>query len=153
MTATDHPPLEFRVDRIRIDGPIRVPFWDLLLRVVGDFCVVSRGEPRWCETDFPIVEFALEASRWLDSGFDERAVFSYDPIEAETTGMIRFTPGARPGWLIHANSELVARRIADASLRAAVRAYLETVATHLHERHGVSWEAFRESEPLLDQSG
>ena len=72
--------------------------WDLLLKIVGDFEILIEGRPLLFETEFCLVEFALQLARWIESiGRGTSADFEYVSMESEAPALVWFRRRA-DGW-------------------------------------------------------
>lgn len=77
----------FSFNRLRstVDDPNAS--WQLLLRVVADFVVVIEGRQFYSECDFPVIEFATQAARWLRSSGPD---FLYVSMESAEEPLLAF---------------------------------------------------------------
>lgn len=69
----------FKRLRSTVDDPAAP--WQLLLRVVADFAVVIEGRQFYTESEFPVIEFASQAAKWLRSGGRDFIYVSMESVE------------------------------------------------------------------------
>ena len=60
--------------------------WQLLLRIVASFSTSLSGRQFYIESEFPVVEFASQAAKWLRTGGD----FIYISMESEEDPLLGF---------------------------------------------------------------
>jgi hypothetical protein len=61
--------------------------WQLLIRVVAEFAILVDGQEFYSEVEFPIVEFASQAIKWVRAG---RGDFQYVSMESDDDPIICF---------------------------------------------------------------
>src|SRR5262249_50265330 len=61
--------------------------YELLLRITSDFVISINGRKFYREVDFPIVEFAYQASIWLRH---TNVYFQYESVESDISPLIEF---------------------------------------------------------------
>lgn len=99
------PRLMFKFNRLRstVDDPTQK--WQLALNVVADFAVVIDGLDFYSEREFPVVEFASQAARWLREGEGDLFYVSMESSEEPLLGFYsesggQFRPSS-PYQLLH----------------------------------------------------
>src|SRR5712691_9150890 len=96
----ERPVLMFLIENLHRDIPKIKSRIDRLLRIVGDFSIVVGRRILYRESEFPLVEFAVQLSRWwLTTGASEHQDFSYESVESEVLGLVWFRHQA-DGWRI-----------------------------------------------------
>ncbi len=76
--------------------------WDVLLRVVGDFEIRAGDRTLYSETEFPVVEFAVQLAKWLARPGPDAGDLVYTSLESEVEGLIRFARVASDEWWLTA---------------------------------------------------
>ena len=61
--------------------------WQILLRVTADFQILYRGNIFYEEVEFPVIEFADQARKWIVEG----GCFEYHSMETDDNPMIYFS--------------------------------------------------------------
>jgi hypothetical protein len=118
---------------LHVDGQLRNK-WDALLRVVGDIAIRVTNETVLSEIEFCHVEFSVALAAWLpDLPLDR--LFSYNSMEAEDEGLVRFKPEAE-GWRISSSreSKQVTRLVSGLEVESAVKSYLGALWVGLPDR-------------------
>jgi hypothetical protein len=127
--------LAFEFQLAAADGPLQDK-WQRLLNVVADFQLVVDQQVLWSESQFPVIEFALQLSAWLAES-PELGSFSYDSLESDVPGLIRFDSSAA-GWSVSsAHQPCPSPAIfSEAELCEAARTYIERVSSSVRHAHG-----------------
>lgn len=142
--ATGQVDVHFVHGPLHQDGPVRLPFWDVLLRLEAEFWItIDSGDTLFHEPNFPVVELAVDFRRWLQGS---RETFSFDATDYETPGLIRFEPRGRFATIATPfdRSTLVNRD----SLAASVQEFVDSIATAVTDA-GWGWDDFLRSEPTI----
>lgn len=115
--------------------------YQLLLAVTGDFSVRVGDKMLYFEQELPLVEFAVQAARWLRRGPRVEDDFIYESMEAQEPGLIWVRHSER-GWKIGAihqsyeeRSQFSWEEIAD-----ALATYVQTLQRDLSVLHGLDIE-------------
>ncbi len=111
---------------LHFDGEIRSK-WDVLLRIVGDFAIVTGDRQLYGEVEFCLVEFAIALANWLATATDDGPDFVYTSMESETEGLVRFTLAEFGSWKVsaaHQHYDEVAQLTTD-EVGCAARAYIQ----------------------------
>jgi hypothetical protein len=95
--------IDFRFDRLHLDGDALDTDWDVLLRVVADFAIVVQPSPipLYREEEFCVVEFAAQITQWLANVRRHPFDFSYNSMESDETGLVSIHEDRR-GWKVAA---------------------------------------------------
>ena len=100
-------------------------------------CLDAAGRIQFSETQFPVVELALQLERWLGHVAEVPSEFVYTSLESEIPGIIRISSGQQ-GW--HFSSAF--SEFADGTsftleqVVAATEAYLKAVGDVLFAEYG-----------------
>ena len=62
-------------------------WWQLMLKIDAEFYILVDGKKFFSEPDFPIVELAIQAYKWLQ---DSGRSFEYNSLESEENPVISF---------------------------------------------------------------
>lgn len=117
--------IRFQFDRLTSDVTNQDEDWQLLLKITADFAIVLKDRTFYGEPDFPVVEFATQASQWLKSSDGD---FDYTSMESEEDPLISFrmTPGGL--WAPYSPHQLLTpKEVTRISLESALRAFIEDV--------------------------
>lgn len=91
--------VQLRFQSLRADGSLRSK-WDRLLKIVADFEIIVEERPLFFQTEFPVVEFWLQLTRWLDGlvtgGTND---FEYQTMESDEPALVWFCRRS-VGWLV-----------------------------------------------------
>jgi hypothetical protein len=101
--------------------------WQLLLRIAAEFSISVDGRLFYREAEFPIVEFASQAARWLRAGSGD---FLYSSMESEEEPLIGFYEEDNDQFRLyspHQESDETLRVSGDA-LRDSIASLIVTVA-------------------------
>lgn len=98
--------IEFRFERLRLDGEALDTDWDVLLRLVADFAIVVPPAPipLYQEKEFCVVEFAVQITQWLAKVRKYPIDFSYNSMESDETGVVCIRKQLH-GWRVTALSQ------------------------------------------------
>lgn len=129
MVSSQSVTLDFR--NVRYDGPIGTR-WDVLLRIVGEFAISVHERNIYSESEFPLVEFAVDVAGWLVYATDSGPEYSYSSIESAVDGLVEFRRLALGMWRVsaaHGNGSVKA--VTTSELRGGVLSYLHRLRDHL----------------------
>ena len=90
---------------LHFDGDTPITDWEILLRVVADFTIVIDGHKFYEESEFCVVEFAMQIREWVESLGKRETDFSYDSLESDERGLVRLERTDR-GWTLIARDQL-----------------------------------------------
>jgi len=111
--------------------------WQRLLNVVADFQLLVDHQVLYSEAEFPVVELASQLSAWLATSPSGPKPFSYDSLESDELGLVRFEPQAG-AWLVAAvhQSRPSLARFSTAELHEACLRFIEQVRSTVQRAHG-----------------
>jgi hypothetical protein len=130
--------LEFRFRVTSADRSQLLDRWDSLLRIEGDFAILVEGRGLYTEVLFPLVEFAVEALKWIGSP-GEPDGFLYESVEAEEPLIWIKRTDDEDGWQvgkIHESYSEPAVFTTD-DIRSAISTYVEDLRTILNRDFGI----------------
>ena len=121
--------------------------WERLLNVVADFQLVVDHEILYSEAQFPVVEFASQLSAWLANSPSGLKPFSYDSLESDELGLVRFEPQA-DAWRVAAAHQArpSSARFSTAELCEACHRFLDQVRSAVQQAH--AFDPFAPQPPL-----
>lgn len=119
--------VKFSFKRLRttVDDP--KASWQLLLRVVADFVVIIEGRQFYIESDFPVVEFASQAAKWLRDGGCGFLYVSMESAEDPLIAFYRLTDDQFQVYSPHQQFEATAT-IGREKLRGALMSFNEDLS-------------------------
>jgi hypothetical protein len=117
----------FSFERLRstVDDPNAS--WQLLLRVVADFSVVIEGRQFYTESDFPVIEFASHAAKWLRGGGRDFLYVSMESAEEPLLAFFQLSDDQFRAYSPHQMFEAMAP-VDGEKLRGALMAFNEELS-------------------------
>ncbi len=105
-----------------VDDPSQA--WQLLLKVVADFVVTIENRQFYSEADFPVVEFASQAAKWLRSGGGD---LLYTSMESEESPLLAFYQQGRGQFFAYSPYQLQPEKapLDLAALRNSVELFID----------------------------
>ena len=112
--------------------------WQVLLGVVGDLSVEVCGRTLYREVEFPLVELAVDLSKWLQKVEKTNESFVFASMESEEPGLVwlrcedeRWRVGS-----VHQEYE-EKRTFSLCEVASAARAYIDRLTDTLLQIHGI----------------
>ena len=129
--------IEFRFEKLRLDGNALETDWDVLLRLVADFSIVVPAAPipLYREEEFCVVEFAMQITQWLANVHRDPIDFSYNTMESDETGLVSINK-QQHGWRVAALHQDYSedRLFSIAEIENAVGAFVTRLKQEVRER-------------------
>lgn len=114
--------------------------WQLLLRVVADFVVIIEGRQFYAESEFPVIEFASQAAKWLRDGGGDFLYVSMEFAEEPLLAFYRLTDDQFRAHSPHQTFETTAT-VDQEKLRGALMSFNEELSRSVGCELGLNIEA------------
>jgi hypothetical protein len=115
--------------------------WQPLLRITSDFKIHIGGHKFYSESDFPVVEFASQAGRWLKADGGE---FRYESMESDVNPLIEFRRLDNDEFLAYSPYQQfeASENISRKALREAFTTFVENLKTSARTKLGARLDRF-----------
>lgn len=109
---------------LHVDGDVKTK-WDVLLGVVGELFIAVDAILIYREVDFPLLELAVQVTRWRKKG--TVGDFIYTSLESEIEGLLRFETREPDSWTVSAFHQIrrVPRAVSTEELFVALDRFIE----------------------------